>query len=148
MDNYDKEALEYLEQEAQKEYPHMKEVVEKMCWSMVNEPDLWEIDTYTFKKKESNIEYWHGVSAYNCIRSTWRPREEVVFSIDQGRRVSRAFKTLKSIRASQQQLAIIEEYKLKEKVVVPQEEVKEVESRYTCTWYNPISWCSMWGTRK
>ena len=85
------------------QYNLMEETVRKLCKSLEEEPHDWEFETYTFKKKGDDIEYWSSGS--KPITEVWLGRNcNQVFSVDQGRRIRESYDI-----ARQQQASILQE---------------------------------------
>lgn len=99
-------------------YEIMDDVVEKLCDSLINHPEQWVFNTYTFYHKANpKIEYWsHGVESITETYSSVLKCDKV-FSHDQGKRIYNAYLKARETQATVQQQKIINAFK----TTVPEE---------------------------
>ncbi len=99
-------------------YELMDEVVDKLCYSLINHPEQWVFNTYTFHNKANpKIEYWsHGVESITETYSSVSKCDKV-FSHDQGKRIYNAYLKARETQATVQQQKVINAFK----TTVPEE---------------------------
>ena len=85
----------------------MNDVVEEICKSLVEEPHQWEFGSCTFKHKRANVEYW-GDSLNPSITNIWCGHSQnQVFSTQQGKKISEAYKKAREVQADVDQQKVI-----------------------------------------
>lgn len=102
-------------------YEIMDEVVDKICYSLVNESQNWVFTTYTFYNKSNpKIEYWSY--AVKSITETYSSSSKCdkVFSHTQGQKIYNAYLKARETQATLAQQKVIEAFNTqKEEVVQP-----------------------------
>lgn len=99
-------------------YELMDEVVDKLCYSLVNETEQWVFAAFTFHNKKSpSVRYWLQTGSQSVTETFDSKTSNKVFSHEQGKKIYNAYlKALekKSIVAQQK---VIDSFK----TTVPEE---------------------------
>lgn len=86
----------------------MDETVKEICNSMVNNPNRWEISTYTLNDKVYGLRYWLDDTT---ITKTWNGRScDVVFSYEQGKEIFSSYKLMREHKATNAQQKVIKSF--------------------------------------
>lgn len=89
-------------------------VVKEICDSMKNNPNRWEITTYTLNDKKSGLRYWLGLGDTE-ITKTWNGRSnDTVFTCTQGQEIFQAYLLMREYKASAAQEKVLASFKGKQ----------------------------------
>lgn len=86
----------------------MDETVKEICESMKNNPNRWEIDTWTINDKLYGLRYWLDDAT---ITKTFNGRScDVVFTYEQGKQIFSAYKEMTEYKATIAQQKVIKSF--------------------------------------
>lgn len=86
----------------------MDNTVNEICESMKNNPNRWEIATYTLNDKLYGLSYWLDDTT---IMKTWNGRScDVVFTYEQGKQIFSAYKAMREHKATIAQQKVIKSF--------------------------------------
>lgn len=100
----------------QEDYSLMDEAVNEICKSLIVEPWRWQDTTYTLKDKYKGTQYWKN-NYREVFTRVWNGHStEKVFSVQQGKEIQEAYLIFKQNNASVTQQAILNSFKVENKV--------------------------------
>lgn len=102
-------------------YEIMDEVVDKLCYSLVNETEQWVFATFTFHNKKSpTVRYWSHTNSQSITETFDSKTSNKVFSHDQGKRIYNAYLKALEKKSTVAQQKVIDSFNTqKEEVVKP-----------------------------
>lgn len=129
-------------------FEFMQPAVDEICRSLREEPHMWELSHKQFKKKGTNTVFqdWSDIRGLCSVQEIWTGVTWIkVFDVEQGLEIARAHAYARSVQASKEQQAVIDEVLNPSTNIKIQDVEFTVEKKYPYPNYNVKPLSSMLG---